>query len=304
MTDPTHSITRNAPAKLNLTLRVVRRRDDGFHEIETLMVPVPGLHDVLTLAPAGEFEFTCDDASLPTDRDNLVVRAVMAFAERASVGTAVRVHLQKRIPSGAGLGGGSSDAAAALLALQELHDDPLADEVVSELAADLGSDVPFFLQRSPARCTGRGERIEVLRDRKLVELPVVLLKPRFPVATVDAYRRALDPSLPRVPGVPFGPQRISGLDLFNDLEQPVFAKHRFLGELKLWLLERPDVASAMMSGSGATVFAILNDAANASEITRAARHELDETLWSWHGEIAVPVDEPLSRVAGNGRETA
>jgi 4-diphosphocytidyl-2-C-methyl-D-erythritol kinase len=281
-------ITRQAPAKLNLSLRVTRRRDDGFHEIETLMVPVPGLHDVLSISPAEHFEFTCSDASLPLDGGNLVVRAAMAFAEATGDTHGVRLHLQKHIPSGAGLGGGSSDAAATLLALQEIHGKPLADEQVREIAASLGSDVPFFLQSSPALCTGRGEKVEPITDSCETRLRVLLLKPRFPVATVDAYRHVLDASIPPVPGLPTQPQEIDGLLLFNDLERPVFAKHRFLAELKLWLLHRPEVRAAMMSGSGSTLFSILHPSADADAIIRAAHHELDPTLWAWAGEIPIP----------------
>ncbi len=281
-------ITRHAPAKLNLSLRVTRRRDDGFHEIETLMVPVPGLHDVLTVSRADRFEFTCSDASLPPDGGNLVVRAAMAYAEAAGVANGVRLHLEKQVPSGAGLGGGSSDAAATLLALQEIHGTPLAHDALQEIAASLGSDVPFFLQSGPARCTGRGEKVEPVANIRETGMRVLLLKPRFPVATMDAYRRVLDPSVPTVPGLPSQVQEVDGLSLCNDLEHPVFAKHRFLAELKLWLMERQEVRAAMMSGSGSTIFAMLDPTADVQAITRALRHELDETLWAWDGEIPVP----------------
>ena len=280
---PSHAITRKAPAKLNLTLRITGRRDDGFHEIDTLMLPLAGLHDVLTYEPATGLHFTCSDAGLPVGDDNLVVRAARGFADAAGVEAGVRIYLEKHIPSGAGLGGGSSDAAATLRALQEMHGAPLDADALHALAAELGSDVPFFLQDGPARCTGRGEIVSPAPNAFSGPLPVLLLKPRFPVATVDAYRRVLDPSLPRIPGIPMDPCEIDGLTLVNDLERPVFAKHRFLAELKLWLTERPESRAAMMSGSGSTVFAILNPGCDAETLIRAARHELDATLWSWHG---------------------
>jgi len=279
---PPRPLTRKAPAKLNLTLRVVARRDDGFHEIDTRMVVLPGLHDVLTFSPADALDFTCDDSSLPVDGSNLVVRAVGAFAAAAGVSDGVRVHLEKRIPSGAGLGGGSSDAAATLLALQELHGNPLGASMLHEVAATLGSDVPFFLHGGPARCTGRGEIVTPEPAGLVKSMSVLLLKPRFPVATMDAYRHALDPATPVIPDIPMDPQEIDGLEMFNDLERPVFAKHRFLAELKLWLHQRPETRAALMSGSGSTIFAILHSHADAEAVVRAARHELDATLWAWH----------------------
>ncbi len=286
MNHGSQTVTRKAPAKLNLSLRVIARRGDGFHEIDTLMVPLPGLHDVLTLEPAvGGTRLSCNDATLPTDGGNLVVRAANAFAEATGIDAGARIHLEKRIPSGAGLGGGSSDAAATLLGLRELHGTALDDDALRELAADIGSDVPFFLQSGPARCTGRGEVVTpVSGPPSTGPLPVLLLKPSFPVATADAYRRALDPGVAAIPGIPMEPSRIDGLTLVNDLERPVFAKHRLLAELKLWLALRAECRAALMSGSGSVVFAVLHPGVDAEALTRAARHELDATLWSWHGE--------------------
>jgi len=283
--DPTPDIVCKAPAKLNLSLRVLGRRDDGFHELETLMVPLAGLHDVLGFSLSSGFEFTCDDASLPVDGGNLVVRAVRAFAREAGVSDAVRVHLEKCIPSGAGLGGGSSDAAATLKAMQALHGNPLDEAVLHRIAGELGSDVPFFLHGVPALCTGRGEIVTPAADVLSAPLPVLLLKPDFPVATVDAYRRLLESPAPCVPGIPMERQSINDIEISNDLERPVFAKHRFLAELKCWLLERPETRAALMSGSGSTVFAILNGESDGAAVVRAARHELAASLWSWCGQI-------------------
>lgn len=286
---PVH--TRKAPAKLNLSLRVTGRRSDGFHEIDTIMVPLRGLCDVLTFAPGDGQRFTCNDARLPADDGNLVVRAARAFAEAAGVPGDMHIHLEKHIPSGAGLGGGSSDAAATLRALQEIHGEPLDRATLHGLAADLGSDVPFFLQDGPARCTGRGEIVTPVPEIMAGPLPVLLLKPDFPVATVDAYRRAMDPTLGAIPGIPMAGQEIGGIELINDLERPVFAKHRFLAELKLWLTQRPETRAVLMSGSGSTVFAILHlphtgsadDEAPGATLARAATQELDTTLWHWQG---------------------
>lgn len=278
-------LIRKAPAKLNLALRVAGRRDDGFHEIDTLIVRLPELHDVLTFTPTdtGDLRLTCDDASLPVDDGNLVVRAARAFADAAKIAPAMRIHLEKRVPHGAGLGGGSSDAATTLLALQEIHGHPLSSERLAGLAAALGSDVPFFLQDGAARCTGRGEIVSPLESPP-PKLPVLLLKPRFPVATADAYGRfAAAAAAPPISGVPATPPSLDGLEIRNDLERPVFQKHRFLAELKIWLCQRADIRAALLAGSGSTVAAILAPDADAAAIARNARHELDATLWHWHG---------------------
>ncbi|MEO6789158.1 MAG: 4-(cytidine 5'-diphospho)-2-C-methyl-D-erythritol kinase, partial [Chthoniobacteraceae bacterium] len=148
----------SAPAKINLSLRVLRRREDGFHEIESLMVPV-AIRDTLDIERRenGGIEFTCSDSALPSDGTNLVVCAAAAFAAATGIEPHVRIFLKKEIPHGAGLGGGSSDAAATLLALDELFDTRLPLAELTRIAAQIGSDVPFFLARGAAWCRGRGE---------------------------------------------------------------------------------------------------------------------------------------------------
>jgi len=272
-------LTLTAPAKLNLTLRILGRRDDGFHEVDTLMVRLPGLADRLVFEAADAFGFECGDPTLPSDDGNLVVRAVRAYQSAASVPAAFRVVVEKHIPHGAGLGGGSSDAAAALLALNRLHDGALAADRLSAIAAGLGSDVPFFLAAGAARCTGRGEVITPVAAPPA--MPVLLLKPEFGVSTADAYGRLADAA--PLPGVSYAPQDLGWGCLENDLERPVFAKHRFLAELKQWLAARREVRAVLMSGSGSTLFAVLRDPAEAAPLAAAARLELDPRLWSWHG---------------------
>ncbi len=156
------SFTLNAPAKLNLSLRVLAKRDDGFHEIDTLMVKLPGLSDQLDFREAKEFSFACDDSTIPVDEGNLVVKAVRAYEHTVGSPCKCAISLQKQIPHGAGLGGGSSDAATTLLGLNRLCNFKLAVPALHELAAALGSDIPFFLTTGAARCTGRGEKIEAV----------------------------------------------------------------------------------------------------------------------------------------------
>jgi 4-diphosphocytidyl-2-C-methyl-D-erythritol kinase len=270
-----------APAKLNLSLRVVRRREDGFHDIDSLMVRLPGLCDRLTISPAEADSFTCDDLSVPADGTNLVLKARDAYRAARSCSAPLAIHLEKRIPHGAGLGGGSSDAAATLGALDQLSGNALGTPSLMKIAGTLGSDIPFFLGPPAARATGRGEKIEAAEEPPAV--PVLLLKPSFGVATPDAYKRWLDSK--ELPGISYAPQIYPWGELVNDLERPVFQKHLFLAEMKAWLSARPGVAGALMSGSGSTMFAVLYDASAAEEIAAAARAELDPTLWSWSGVI-------------------
>ncbi len=270
-----------APAKLNLSLRVLRRRDDGFHDIDSLMVRVPGLCDRLSLTPAEEDSFTCDDPSVPADGSNLVLKALEAFRHASGFPGKFAIHLEKSIPHGAGLGGGSSDAAATLRALDQLHGEALGTERLMEIGASLGSDIPFFLGPAAARASGRGERIEAAASPP--QMPVLLLKPSFGVATPDAYRRWSDSR--ELAGIRYTPQAFSWGELVNDLERPVFWKHLFLAEMKAWLLSRPEVEAALMSGSGSTMFALLRHPGAAPAVIAAARAELDPTLWAWSGTI-------------------
>jgi 4-diphosphocytidyl-2-C-methyl-D-erythritol kinase len=273
------TLTLQAPAKLNLSLRVLDRRDDGFHEIDTLIVRLPGLADVLEFRESNGFSFACDDSSLPSDEGNLVVRAVHAYEAASGSKCGCSIHLKKLIPHAAGLGGGSSDAAAALRGLEQLHDGKLGEKRLLQLAADLGSDVPFFLGGGAARCTGRGEKIAKAPAPE--PLPVLLLKPAFGVATADAYRRWRDSR--ELPGVRYAAQNLESLELCNDLERPVFEKHRFLAELKQWLLLRDECAAALLAGSGSTLFAILREGVDGEALAMSARHELDPGLWHWSG---------------------
>jgi len=271
--------TLDAPAKLNLSLRVLARRDDGFHEIDTVMVKLPQLADRLHFAPAATFGFSCDDPALPNDDSNLVVKAVRAYQAAAKIPCNCHISLEKHIPHGAGLGGGSSDAANTLLGLEQIHEGALGPEKLAFLAAELGSDIPFFLTAGAARCTGRGEKIAPLPAPPA--LPVLLLKPAFGIPTAEAYARWQ--SATAIPGIRYSQQETQSLVLVNDLEAPVFQKYRFLAELKQWLLIRKEVAAALLSGSGSTVFAVLHHLADAQTLAAAARLELDPGIWAWSG---------------------
>ncbi len=273
-------MNRLARAKINLSLRILGKRADGFHEIDTLIAPL-ALADELEFNDASTFRFTCSDSTLPTDDSNLVVRAARLFANRLGRPDNVHIHLEKKIPHGAGLGGGSSDAAAVLRALNERAGNPLAPPELSELAAQLGSDVPFFLHDSAARCRGRGEIVEPCALGATYR--VLLIKPPFPVPTPWAYQRWLDSA--ELPEVSYAPQRLALGDLVNDLERPVFEKYLFLATLKSWLQRQPEVAGALMSGSGSTSFAVLHGSASMDELERRTREEYGDALWYCRTEI-------------------
>ncbi len=270
-----------APAKLNLSLRVLRRREDGFHEIDSLMASLPGLYDRLTFRCADQDEFSCNADGVPTDESNLVIRALLIFRRETRMTVPLAIHLEKLVPHGAGLGGGSSDAAATLRALDRIHGTGLGHERLCRMAAEIGSDIPFFLGASVARVGGRGERVEQVPD--LPRIPVLLLKPSFSVPTPEAYKHWKNSK--ELPGVDYAVQKFEWGELVNDLERPVFQKHLFLAEMKMWLMGQAGVAGALMSGSGSTMFAVLHDQQVADGIIDSARKELDPKLWAWAGAL-------------------
>jgi 4-diphosphocytidyl-2-C-methyl-D-erythritol kinase len=275
------TITLAAPAKINLSLRILGKRPDGFHELETLMVPI-GLSDEIEIVHAAGhgISITCNDPEIPTDSANLCVRAAELFREETGIAHGTSISLMKRIPHGAGLGGGSSDAAAVLKGLNTIFDEPLVAEELALLAASLGSDVPFFLHDGAAICRGRGEIIE---DAPAIpERHILLIKPPFPVPTAWAYKRYAE-SKEAGTKLPIDPvQHLGPIELINDLEPPVFAKYLLLPAMKQWLLEQSALESAFMTGSGSTMVAVIKTESAAVEIQalkQAIKAEFGETMW-------------------------
>jgi 4-diphosphocytidyl-2-C-methyl-D-erythritol kinase len=266
-----------APAKINLSLKILRRRSDGFHEIETLIAPIMLCDEIeIDKSDSKQIEFRCDDPSVPMGDDNLIVRAAKSFFGATKLKSAVLIELKKKVPHGAGLGGGSSDAASTLLALNELFETRLPREALAKMAETIGSDVPFFIFQSPGLCKGRGELVTPVKLKE--KLPILLLKPAFVVSTAWAYARWQHSR--EIPGVRYARQEFSGQIFVNDLERPVFEKFVFLAELKTWLIEQAEVGAALMSGSGSTVFAVLRENADANVIAKRAKAELDLELWT------------------------
>jgi 4-diphosphocytidyl-2-C-methyl-D-erythritol kinase len=268
-----------APAKINLSLRVLSRREDGFHEIETLMVALCGVEDVIRFdltAGKGEVKLLCDDPALPIGEDNLIMRALRSFSSRTGKEFCGEIVIEKRIPSGAGLGGGSSDAASTLRALNKISGSRLAVTDLRAVAGEIGADVAFFIQPEPSWCKGKGEVVLPFTGN-IPGREVFLLKPAFSVATAWAYSSWEQSG--RLPGVDYSRQSSPWGDLCNDLERPVFAKYLVLAAMKSWLFDQPEAEFAMMSGSGATVFALLHDRSGAADLRQRALAEFGAGCW-------------------------
>ncbi len=263
-----------SPAKINLTLEILGKRPDGFHELTTWMLPV-GLYDSIEIEEANHPSFISNVPELEGDPSNLVLRAARSFTQAALIDTAYAIRLEKRIPIGAGLGGGSSNAAVTLQLLNKLHGFPLRAEQLEELAANLGSDVAFFLDGRSAWCTGRGERTEA---RPFPDhLWICLFKPGFAVPTIGAYRAyaRLAENLKRgeETATPWGKLR-------NDLERAVLPKYLFLALLKEWLKDQSESQFALMAGSGSTIFAIVQSQAEGETLQARFREQFGKWTWS------------------------
>ncbi|HEX7191682.1 MAG TPA: 4-(cytidine 5'-diphospho)-2-C-methyl-D-erythritol kinase [Thermoanaerobaculia bacterium] len=243
-------------AKINWSLRVTGKRADGFHDLETVFQLI-SLHDTLTFKEADRLAVTCDDRTIPTDERNLVVKAARALGVDR-----VAIHIEKRIPSGGGLGGGSSNAAATLTTLAKIFG---LRQPLEPIALALGSDVPFFLVGGTAYATGRGEAITPLPDAP--KLPLLLILPRQRVSTAEAFR-----SLTRYSPA-LGIDAYRDMSSFtNDFEEPVFAR---FPQLRAWKERLYELGArwAAMSGSGSTIAGAFPDVSS-RDAARAAFREV------------------------------
>jgi 4-diphosphocytidyl-2-C-methyl-D-erythritol kinase len=266
------ALTVRAPAKVNLFLEVTARRPDGYHELRTLLVAV-SLFDALAFAPAATIRLSCTDPALGTGPENLIVRAAEALRRHTGTRAGAAIALTKRIPVAAGLGGGSSDAAATLVGLNRLWKLRLGRDELARLAAELGSDVAFFLHGPAAWCTGRGETVTPWRIGRRLHL--VLARPPFGLSTADVYRRVEVPRRPKsgaalMEAVAAGDDELVGRLLHNRLQAPALALRPELSE---WLgrLAAAHPLGTLVSGSGSTVFALARDAADARRIVADVR---------------------------------
>jgi len=255
------SVTLPSFAKINLDLRVLGTRPDGYHDLKTVFQSLALFDGVTVTARRGPLTVTCDEPDIPTDQRNLVWKAA-SLLHRVATGKSsaprdIAIDLRKRIPSEAGLGGGSSNAAMTLLALNKLWKLELDAPSLSRIGARLGADVPYFLVGGTALGLGRGDDIYPLADMPPVH--VVILRPGFGVSTADAYtwfdeesRRSAKEPAPRAlpPGWPAWSARLR-----NDLEMPVVRHHPAIGRIRQSLLDA-GAAFAAMSGSGSAVFGL------------------------------------------------
>jgi len=305
----TSFITVRAHAKINLDLRVLGPRLDGFHELRTVFQAL-SLHDLIDCIPReGPFAIECDTAGVPLDRTNLVWRAADALwrsLRRAGPVRDVTIRLQKRIPLQAGLGGGSANAAATLLALARLWHVPVRPNQLTDVAAALGADVPFFLSGGTALGLGRGDEVYPLAD--LPRHWIVLLVPGFGISTRDAYdwydseRELARGVSAREPQHVPGPWPSRAAQMINDLEAPIARHHPEIDQMRT-ALRRAGALAAAMSGSGSTVFGLFqkrSDALTAVERLSGSGWRVLLTESLGRGDYARRSRPIVRRTAGRG----
>jgi 4-diphosphocytidyl-2-C-methyl-D-erythritol kinase len=259
------SIRAFAPAKVNLRLKVLAREDSGYHQLETIFCAI-GLADRIEITRMGTgIELDVVGAELGPPEDNLVYRAASAFFSAARMAPGVRIRLEKEVPAGAGLGGGSSNAATTLIALNELFGSPLSPATLFRIGAALGSDIPFFLSGAPrALAWGRGERLLPLPP--LPTAPMLVVVPDFPIATADAYRELAELRAGRTeapqPAI-IDPAKLddwAGATRLaeNDFEAAIFTLYPRLRAIKV-SLQDAGATLPLLSGSGSALFGIFPD---------------------------------------------
>ena len=248
----------HANCKINIGLDVLRKRPDGYHDLSTVMIPVKGLYDIVEVEPieGSKTEFVSLGIKIDCpDEDNICVKAHRLMQERYGIGS-VRITLDKRVPFGAGLGGGSADGTMVILAINEIFSLGLDEQELIDIAAQLGSDTAFFVRNSPQLCEGRGELMTPIEIPELCGKWIVLVKPNEGVSTREAYAGVV-PAMPEVAlsdrlKTPISEWQQS---VKNDFEKSVFAAHPIIEEIKQQLIDS-GALYASMSGSGSTVFGI------------------------------------------------
>jgi 4-diphosphocytidyl-2-C-methyl-D-erythritol kinase len=283
-------LEKKSPCKVNLLLNILGKRADGFHELETVMQPVNFCDELVFERVGSGIKLSCSDKSLPVNSKNLVYRAATGFLQAAKISDGVKIHLEKKIPLAAGLGGGSGNAATTLLALNELFSRPLTPEKLHKIAESLGSDIPFFLQNKPALATGRGEKIQPLENFSALNgRAFLLIHPGFGVSTPWAYQ-----NLARFPAALNGQKGraeklISLLQtdnwpavadgFYNSLAAPALEKFPILGLFQEFLLANGALA-ALMSGSGSTTFAICENISGAESTLEKFKSKFGQNCWT------------------------
>lgn len=266
-----------APAKINFGLNVVGKREDGYHNIETIFYPVT-LSDTLEFFESGKYILETDNNILNSEKDNLISRARNLLQEYTGKSINVRVHLKKHIPVGAGLGGGSSDAAATLVALNRMFKLNLDSIALNKLALSLGSDVPFFLNPYPSFGSSRGELLEQIDFR--INGSILIINPGIFVSTKWAYEKITPqrPAKSLIEQYRQGRLRLENFNeiISNDFEIPVMNEFQAIARLKEELYEA-GADFALMSGSGSTVFALFSD----ENKSRTAKEQFGERFFAY-----------------------
>ncbi len=270
------TITRSVPGKINLFLEVLGKRPDGYHDLRTVFLPVEEPQDEVTVSLRAEagLEVFCDQPGVPGGEENICGRAARAFATAAAREPRWRIAIAKRIPVAAGMGGGSADAAATLLALNQLAGEPLDQPTLHQLAAKLGADVPFFLEPRPALGEGIGDRLRPLSLG--CDLGLVLVNPGFPVPVAWSYANLNRVPRPPAPACAALLEALAAGDMdgiaagvHNDLEYAVRDKFPLVEMLRARLLAA-GCAAVAVSGSGPTLFGLTpGDPAPAAAAIRA-----------------------------------
>lgn len=284
------SVTAFSPAKINLYLRIVGKRPDGYHELETVMLPLDFGDEITLQSSKTGLTLACDNPSLPIDDSNLALRAGKKLAEAFVVRQGAKITLKKRTPLAAGLGGGSSNAAAVLMGLDRLWSLGAPTEELHALAATMGSDINFFMSGGAALCRGRGEQVDSVPCR--LSAAILLVNPGFGISTKWAYEK-WSKAVPLGAGLTVPPPEVSLLlralaeddlagvsrCLFNSLEAPSVRKFPVL-ELIKNAMRDGGAAGALMSGSGASVFGLFADAKHAGESAREIREQFGPSMWT------------------------
>jgi len=277
-----------APAKVNLCLRVLGKRADGFHEIDSVFYQV-SLFDKLHFRTSTNLQFSSNGLDAGPEDENLVLRASRLLRKEAGVSSGASIRLEKKIPSGAGLGGGSSDAACALLGLSRLWGLDISLQRLHDMAETLGSDVPFFLYGPAARVGGRGEAVSAFSPCSAFNL--LLVKPECSVSTGWAYQsltltKGTDNNKLFCFGDPhLGIREAAGF-LWNDFESPVFSRFPGIGAIKSRLIECGSLG-AVMSGSGSTVVGLFESREKAEEASRTFGEH-------WNAVVHTLLEKPAS----------
>jgi 4-diphosphocytidyl-2-C-methyl-D-erythritol kinase len=287
-------LVERAPAKINLGLHVLRKRPDGYHDVETVLHRIDWA-DTVTAQPAETLSMTCSDPALPTDDDNLCLQAARRLAAACDVSLGAELHLEKRVPYGTGLGGGSSDAAATLRLLTRLWDLAPSQAELHDVARSIGSDVPFFLNDAPAAyATGRGDALTPLYGNDhpyRLPYPVLVVAPSLEVSTPDAYAQVT----PHDGGRPGLPDLVRSGDLarwqsalVNDFEPPITERHPAVAAARDWL-GKAGAAYVSLSGSGGAVYGVFETAERAEAAFEAGQSR-EEELHLTPGPERAPAD--------------